>query len=535
LFKLLFGRTPTILNASSRTNNIIPSPASALPSISHSGDHSKDAPIPQQSNDHGIASASDSVLSLPRGEHEVFLSFRGPDTRQVFTNTLFILLKHLNVRTFMDDEKLEKGEEIWPSLVAGIRQSKVHVAILSENYAESKWCLRELAEFVECRKQDKGHILIPIFYMVDPRDVRHQTGHYQSAFQRHEQMFSAKTVQAWRDTLNLVGTIKGWRVGSKDKDVNVLCTFNKSRCKLYEVGEMNAQFSLELFCKHAFKKNCPSQEYETLSQDIVSIAGGLPLFLEVVGRLLYGQAKEIWEDRLEQLRKVSVRGVSERLKISYNALEYEAQQIFLDIACFYVNMNKEKPTYMWSDLKLFPITNINVLVQRSMIKIGDDNQFQIHDQLRDMGRAIVHEENIEEPWMRSRIWDTEESVDLLRNKKGSKQVKALYADFSLEPQKPLEAEHFLNLPELRYLEAERLDFAGDFNNLVSNLRWLRLQSCVCDSSDQFNNFRMANMVILDLQDSIFVEGDLGCWSQIKVHILYIYMVNTIVSCIKSKV
>ncbi|CAI0454570.1 unnamed protein product [Linum tenue] len=318
---------------------------------------------------------------------------------------------------------------------------------------------------------------------------------------------------------DIIGNLGDFASGSRfiitSRDVNVLCTFNKSRCKLYEVGEMNAQFSLELFCKHAFKKNCPSQEYETLSQDIVSIAGGLPLFLEVVGRLLYGQAKEIWEDRLEQLRKVSVRGVSERLKISYNALEYEAQQIFLDIACFYVNMNKEKPTYMWSDLKLFPITNINVLVQRSMIKIGDDNQFQIHDQLRDMGRAIVHEENIEEPWMRSRIWDTEESVDLLRNKKGSKQVKALYADFSLEPQKPLEAEHFLNLPELRYLEAERLDFAGDFNNLVSNLRWLRLQSCVCDSSDQFNNFRMANMVILDLQDSIFVEGDLGCWSQIK--------------------
>ncbi|CAI0418295.1 unnamed protein product [Linum tenue] len=590
LYKLLFGRN--IFNAAQQSDAINPF-ASVPRAVSDAKDHQNSAPnnkLPQQSNDGTSASTVEnprSASSLPTGEHEVFLSFRGPDTRQVFTNTLFILLRRLSIRTFMDDEKLEKGDEIWPSLATAIRQSKIHVAILSENYAYSKWCLRELVKFVECRKQDKRHIILPIFYMVDPGDVRHQTGPYQSAFQQHEKKFDSKTVQDWRDALNEVGTIKGWTVGSKDKpgeiadrvcneiwlhirqndkfldrdrlvgiddhiravtdelsldsegvtmvglhglggigkttiaravynqistsfdrcsfleniremqeqkngtidlqhklisnimrkdslgsidndvegknlikdrvsmfkvliildDVDekfkfedvlgnpgqfasgtrfiitsrnekVLRTVGENQCKLYEVGQMSPRISLELFCKHAFKKTRPPPGYETLSQDIISIAGGLPLFLEVVGSLLYGEEKPIWEEKLVQLRKVSLKGVAERLKISYDVLEAETQQIFLDIACFCIGMEKEIAIYMWSDLKyLSLLSRINSLIQRSMIKIGYDNKFQMHDQMRDMGREIVREENIEQPWKRSRIWDPEEALDLLQNKR----------------------------------------------------------------------------------------------------------------------
>ncbi|CAI0418292.1 unnamed protein product [Linum tenue] len=480
LYKLLFGRN--IFNAAQQSDAINPF-ASVPRAVSDAKDHQNSAPnnkLPQQSNDGTSASTVEnprSASSLPTGEHEVFLSFRGPDTRQVFTNTLFILLRRLSIRTFMDDEKLEKGDEIWPSLATAIRQSKIHVAILSENYAYSKWCLRELVKFVECRKQDKRHIILPIFYMVDPGDVRHQTGPYQSAFQQHEKKFDSKTVQDWRDALNEVGTIKGWTVGSKDKNEKVLRTVGENQCKLYEVGQMSPRISLELFCKHAFKKTRPPPGYETLSQDIISIAGGLPLFLEVVGSLLYGEEKPIWEEKLVQLRKVSLKGVAERLKISYDVLEAETQQIFLDIACFCIGMEKEIAIYMWSDLKyLSLLSRINSLIQRSMIKIGYDNKFQMHDQMRDMGREIVREENIEQPWKRSRIWDPEEALDLLQNKRGSKQVKALCANFTWIPDlglKPLKRQHFLKLPELRYLEALGARFNGDFGNIFPNLRWLR--------------------------------------------------------------
>ncbi|CAN0925615.1 hypothetical protein LINGRAHAP2_LOCUS34859 [Linum grandiflorum] len=74
---------------------------------------------------------------------------------------------------------------------------------------------------------------------------------------------------------------------------------------------------------------------------------------------------------------------------------------------------------MWSDCKYYPTSNINILIQRSMVKVGDNGKFQMHDQLRDMGREILRREDIDRPWMRSRIWSTSEVIELLLNKTSS--------------------------------------------------------------------------------------------------------------------
>ncbi|CAI0418285.1 unnamed protein product [Linum tenue] len=279
---------------------------------------------------------------------------------------------------------------------------------------------------------------------------------------------------------------------------------------------MSPRISLELFCKHAFKKTRPPPGYETLSQDIISIAGGLPLFLEVVGSLLYGEEKPIWEEKLVQLRKVSLKGVAERLKISYDVLEAETQQIFLDIACFCIGMEKEIAIYMWSDLKyLSLLSRINSLIQRSMIKIGYDNKFQMHDQMRDMGREIVREENIEQPWKRSRIWDPEEALDLLQNKREAEKLKVLdlsgiYLDDDVK---------FLEFPESGSLEMlnlsgchtdKEVDITRLWNLKVLNLQGIQLKAIrggtigMLEMLRELNltNFKCGNLkeVIVDIKE-----------------------------------
>ncbi|CAN0914495.1 Disease resistance protein L6 [Linum grandiflorum] len=123
------------------------------------------------------ASISGDAASLPppKGEYEVFFSFRGSDSRCKFTDILNQFLVRSKIRTYVDDDRLVKGEEIWPNLVKAINQSKISIPIFSEKYAESKWCLNELVEIPEHKKCEKGHIIIPVFYEVEPRDVRHQT------------------------------------------------------------------------------------------------------------------------------------------------------------------------------------------------------------------------------------------------------------------------------------------------------------------------------------------------------------------------
>ncbi|CAI0539472.1 unnamed protein product [Linum tenue] len=196
-----------------------------------------------------------------------------------------------------------------------------------------------------------------------------------------------------------------------------LTSFNENRCELYEVGLMNQQLSFQLFCKHTFEGNTPQSGFETLANFFFFLKGGVSLVLKVVGSSLLKEGKPLWEYKLAQLEKIPHEEIIQTLKTSYEPLENEAHQVFLDVACFYIGVTKEVDSYMWSDPGLHPGKNITPLFQRSLIKIGDDDKFQMDDQLEIWGGAIVREENIEQPWMKSRIWDEKEALDLLPNKK----------------------------------------------------------------------------------------------------------------------
>ncbi|CAL1384600.1 unnamed protein product [Linum trigynum] len=165
-----------------------------------------------------IASSSCSPHPLPVVEYEVFLSFRGPDVRTTFADFLYRLLDRPKIRTFLDDEELRKGEMISPSLVKAIGESRIYIPILSPGYASSKWCLQELALMVERYKQDEGsHIILPIFYLMEPRDVRHCKGSYEEALEQHRLKYGEETIRVWKDALEEVGQMTGWRVTESDR------------------------------------------------------------------------------------------------------------------------------------------------------------------------------------------------------------------------------------------------------------------------------------------------------------------------------
>ena len=149
------------------------------------------------------------TTSPPR-KYDVFLSFRGEDTRDNFTSHLYDALNENKILTFIDDS-LVRGEEISPSLLEAIEQSKISVVLLSENYASSKWCLRELVKILDC-KRNNGQMIIPVFYRVDPSHVRNQTGSFGAAFVKHEESLKVTKdeVHNWRDVLEKVANLSGW-------------------------------------------------------------------------------------------------------------------------------------------------------------------------------------------------------------------------------------------------------------------------------------------------------------------------------------
>lgn len=111
-------------------------------------------------------------------------------------------------------EDLLVGEKIDPSLSEAIKGCKISIPIFSKNYASSKWCLHDLAYMVECHRTE-GQMIFPIFYNVDPSDVRHQRGSYEEAFRRHKKNLDEKTVQRWKEALRKVAELKGWRINKE--------------------------------------------------------------------------------------------------------------------------------------------------------------------------------------------------------------------------------------------------------------------------------------------------------------------------------
>ncbi|XP_050274383.1 disease resistance protein RPS6-like isoform X2 [Quercus robur] len=138
---------------------------------------------------------------------DVFLSFRGEDTRLGFVGHLYNALCQRGINTFIDNN-LQRGEKISVGLLKVIESSRISIIVFSENYASSKWCLDELAKIVECKEKDQ--LVLPIFYNIDPSEVRNQKGKFGEALSKHEEKLKDDKVQSWREALFEAANISGW-------------------------------------------------------------------------------------------------------------------------------------------------------------------------------------------------------------------------------------------------------------------------------------------------------------------------------------
>ncbi|KAK9200316.1 hypothetical protein WN944_015513 [Citrus x changshan-huyou] len=217
---------------------------------------------------------------------DLFLSFRGEDTRDNFTSHLYSALCRQNIQTFIDDQ-LNRGDEISESLVNAIEASAVSVIVFSEGYASSRWCLDELVKILECKKE-YAQIVIPVFYRVDPSDLV-------GVESRVEEIESLLGVQS-KD----VYALGIWGIGGIGKTTIARATFDKissdfeGSCFLENVRED----------RHAFKQNHPEVGYEKFSSKVMKYAQGVPLALKVLGCFLYEREKEVWESAINKLQRI---------------------------------------------------------------------------------------------------------------------------------------------------------------------------------------------------------------------------------------
>ncbi|KAB2596456.1 TMV resistance protein N-like [Pyrus ussuriensis x Pyrus communis] len=236
--------------------------------------------------------------------------------------------------------------------------------------------------------------------------------------------------------------------------------------------------ALELFRQHAFRKNQPTRDYDDLSNRVVEYAQGLPFALKVLGAFLRKKTILEWEDELEKIRKISQTGIHDVLKSSFDGLDDTEKDIFLDIACFLKGMKKDYAT-------------------------------EILNSCEEMGREIVRQENIKEPWRRSRLWSYEDVHHILTQNTATKAVESIIMDFSYSDWVYLNAEAFVSMTQLRLLKISHKDYLVNHDCCkhqmtgplkLLNLRYLSWFEFPLKSLP--SNFRFKNLVELDMQYSL---------------------------------
>ncbi|XP_052195829.1 disease resistance protein RUN1-like [Diospyros lotus] len=582
---------------------------------------------------------------LPPGssfwKYDVFLNFRGEDTRNGFVDHLYSALHQKVIFTFKDDLKLERGESISPTLLKAIEESRFAVVVFSENYASSKWCLEELVKILECQKT-RGLTVLPVFYKVDPSDLRKQRGSVGEAFAKHEGDSSKEKekqkVQRWRNALMEAANISGWDsekdgpeaklvrniaihilkrlgddgssvledvvglypriekvmsllemgLGLDDPRIVGLCGMggigkttiakavyyqirsrfhascylpnvreaaekhgleslqksllsdifsvpdseikirnldqgrsmikNRARCKrvlivlddvdqqdqlealfgnldwfglgsriiittrnshllkifevkvnhVFNIEELNHEDALELFCCKAFRKNQPTQGYEGLTNSVIHYAGGVPLALRVLGSFLFGRSIIEWRSAVDRLRQQPNAKIQEVLKLSYDELDHEEKEIFLDIACFFKGKSKDYAIDVLNACGFHADIGISVLEDKALVTITH-NQIGMHDLIQKMGCHIVNEEFSKEPGKRSRLWKYKDIYDTLTKKTGTATIEAIVL-YSCETKEiSLSPDAFSEMNKLRLLKLSNVQLPNGLSYLSNDL------------------------------------------------------------------
>ncbi|KAJ9558761.1 hypothetical protein OSB04_013375 [Centaurea solstitialis] len=180
-----------------------------------------------------ILEESSSSLSSLDPRYDVFLSFRGFDTRSSFTDHLYNTLVKADITTFLDDEEIETGLPLKPELETAIKASRASIIVLSQNYASSTWCLDELVLILEQQLRSPNYFVIPIFYHVEPTDVRKQQNSFGEAMAKHKQRMETEAdaekriewgqkIEQWSEALTKVAGLKGEYIAKGRKEVGFI-------------------------------------------------------------------------------------------------------------------------------------------------------------------------------------------------------------------------------------------------------------------------------------------------------------------------
>ncbi|KAM2581381.1 hypothetical protein TB1_003667 [Malus domestica] len=242
--------------------------------------------------------------------------------------------------------------------------------------------------------------------------------------------------------------------------------------KIYEVEELKPDDALQLFCSRAFKNNNTRRtDYKELADKVVDYAGGIPLTLILLGSLFLNcKSKEEWEDELNKLKEFPNKNIQKVLRVNYDGLGRNEKEIFLDIACYFNGNHVDDIKRILSIRRFIAGPGIRILVDRSLISIDSTEEtIEMHDLIQEMGREIVHEQCIDNPGERNRLFNDEDVYHVLKRNKGTPIVQAILVNWFKMENLQLKCADFRKMSNLKMLIVFNSEECGTYCKLTASL------------------------------------------------------------------
>ncbi|KAL3730331.1 hypothetical protein ACJRO7_027352 [Eucalyptus globulus] len=248
-------------------------------------------------------------------------------------------------------------------------------------------------------------------------------------------------------------------------------TLSGLRGEIFKVRSLNDDQALELFSWNAFCERYPKSDYKMLSNCFTSFSKGLPLVLTLMGSFLNGKSIKEWQRAFDQLKEIPQGKVHEIPRIVINGLEANERMIFLDIACFLNGYDKEEIIKSLNQCGVLANSGIEILAQKSLVYIDENNKIWMHDLIQEMGRQIVIQECPNNPSKRSRIWHHEDALQVVRQNSGTKAIEGIKLDKIDVQDLILHANSFKKMKKLRlFMMADHVLDCGPAGHLSEKLQ-----------------------------------------------------------------